>query len=82
MKILILNDGREYENWGIQACMEGLLKIFNGNKIETISFSLLNKKYSFNPRIFGRNFFNENSRIQKLLFNESLETPLIADELD
>ncbi len=85
-KILILNDGSNYENWGIKACIDGLLKILNSGDvnfiIEGLPHSYMHRKYSFEPSIFKKKFFNENSRISKKFFNEFHELPDVADEFD
>ena len=47
-KILILNDGSNYENWGIKACIDGLLKILNSGDenfiIEGLPHSYMHRK--------------------------------------
>ncbi|MDB4052638.1 polysaccharide pyruvyl transferase family protein [Octadecabacter sp.] len=82
MKILILNDGSEYENWGIQACIDGIKYILGNNTIDSVKHSNLHQKYSFEPELFGKKIFNNESRITKRFFQEYLKTPNVVDELD
>ncbi len=80
--LLILNDGRGYQNWGIQALFDGLMMLFKNCVIDTVSIDKLFKKYSIEPYFFKKRLFNENSRIQKKLFSEFLRVAKVADELD
>ena len=82
MRVLILNDGSEYENWGIQACIDGLKHILGDCSISTIRHSHLHQKYSFDPKIFGKKIFNQDSRIANKFFTEYLKTPKVADEIE
>ena len=82
MKVLILNDGSEYENWGIQACIDGLKHIFGDCSVSTLRHLILHQKYSFEPKIFGKKIFNQDSRIANKLFTEYLKTPKVADEIE
>lgn len=83
-KVLILNDGSQYKNWGIRACIDGLKKIFfqDGSfEVETLSHQFMHKKYSFEPKIFGKKIFLEGSRATKFL-PEFHVLPKIADEFE
>ena len=45
MKLLIINDGSDYSNWGIQACIDGLsshfIKFFN--KVDTVKHIIIHQ---------------------------------------
>ncbi len=82
MKLLILNDGRKYENWGIKACFDGLGTIFKDHTIETVEHADLHRLFNIDPMIRNRRLFNEQSRIQKRFFKEYLRTPVVADGLE
>jgi hypothetical protein len=80
-KILVLNDGSKYENWGIKACIDGVKNIF-GDDIVGIPHSYMHKKYNIDPVIKGRKLFNENSRIAKKFFKEYHRLPKVSDEFE
>lgn len=86
MKILILNDGSAYENWGIKACIDGLKHILKSAEptaeITTMSHAMMTNKYIYDPKIFGRRLFGATSRIAKLLLPVLHVTPRIADEFE
>jgi polysaccharide pyruvyl transferase WcaK-like protein len=85
-KILILNDGKKFSNWGIQAATDGIINILK-QKIDNVEFlylphSILIKNYSFDPKIFNKRLFNRNSRVASRLFKENIEIPRVTDEFD
>lgn len=86
MKLLILNDGINYENWGIKACIDGLKSLFNEAiehvEIEGLPHSYMHKKYSWEPKLLGKNILNEKSRIAPRILNEFHILPVVADEFD
>ncbi len=86
MKALLINDGRTYNNWGIQACTEGLISILEDNNRELELVGLphhsLHQKYNWDIRIWNRPLFNANSRVAKHLFKENHLTPRVADEYE
>lgn len=82
MKLLILNDGTEYDNWGIQACIDGLKELFKDHEITTIKHSTLHRTYAIDPTIFKRKLFNSESRLRKKFSPLYLKTPKVADELE
>ena len=47
MRVLILNDGSDYENWGIQACIDGIKHILGDCTIDSVKHANLHQKYSF-----------------------------------
>jgi polysaccharide pyruvyl transferase WcaK-like protein len=85
-KVLILNDGSEYKNWGIKACIDGLKKIlrqdFDEKDIYSFNHQYMHRLYSFDPKIFGRSIFLENSRVAKKLFKPFHLLPKNADEFE
>jgi polysaccharide pyruvyl transferase WcaK-like protein len=85
-KILILNDGSSYENWGIKACIDGLENILEktlgGFEVIGVPHSYMHKKYSWEPSILKRKVFNEDSRVAKKIFNEFHCLPQVADEFE
>lgn len=84
--VLILNDGSQYENWGIKACIDGLKNILKNTlgHFEMIGMphSYMHKKYSWEPFVFKRKLFNERSRITRRFFKEYHALPRIADEFE
>ena len=85
-KILVLNDGGKFSNWGIHAATDGIINILREN-IENVEFSflshwLLHKQYTFDPSIFGKKLFNRNSRIASRIFGSFIEVPRVVDEFD
>ncbi len=85
MNILLINDGKECSNWGLQASSAALIDIFKKNKninIETISHKKLHQKYSFDPYIFGKKLFNEQSRTHKFFSKKNLLIPTTADQYE
>ncbi|MEJ1338076.1 MAG: polysaccharide pyruvyl transferase family protein [Candidatus Sedimenticola sp. (ex Thyasira tokunagai)] len=85
-KILVLNDGASYENWGIKACIDGLNNIFQNTfedfEIIGRSHSYMHKKYSCEPRLLSKKIFNDHSRVAKKLFDEFHFLPRISDEFE
>lgn len=85
-KILVLNDGSSYENWGIKACIDGLKNILentsNDFKIIGVPHRYMHKKYTWEPTIFNRKLFNDHSRITKRFLDEFHLLPKIADEFE
>jgi polysaccharide pyruvyl transferase WcaK-like protein len=82
MRVLILNDGSDYENWGIQACIDGIKHVHGDCTIDSVKHSNLHQRYSFEPKLFGKKIFNDESRITRRFFLEYLKTPNVVDELD
>lgn len=86
MKALLLNDGRSYNNWGIQACTDGLLSILKDNnpglEIIGIPYHVLHQKYNWDIKIWNKSLFNADSRVAKHLFKENHLAPRIADEYE
>ena len=82
MKILVLNDGSEYQNWGIVACIDGLRQIFINNDCEFVSHHEMHRRYNFGPKWLGYEFFaNENILFNKLFHSYNL-LPRTANDLD
>lgn len=85
-RILILNDGSAYENWGIKACIDGLKNILKKTcpeyEIDGIPHSYMHKKYFCEPTLFGRKIFNDNSRIAKRILKDFHLLPRVADEYE
>ncbi len=85
-KILILNDGKKFSNWGIQAATDGIVNIIKEHiknaEIAYLPHSVLQKNFSFDPTIFGKKLFNRNSRIAKRYLSEYIEIPLVTDEFE
>lgn len=84
-KILILNDGSSYENWGIKACIDGFKNILEKThpefEIDGVPHSYMHKKYSWEPIFLKRKIFNDNSRIAKkflmnIIFYQKLQMSL------
>lgn len=85
-KVLILNDGSAYENWGIKACIDGLKNILEKMhpeyELDGIPHSYMHKKYSWEPTFLNRKVLNDNSRVARKLLNEYHFLPKIADEFE
>jgi polysaccharide pyruvyl transferase WcaK-like protein len=85
-RILVLNDGSRYENWGIKACIDGLLKILNlafaDSKIEGLPHEYMHKKYAWEPKVKGKSLLNDNSRLARRFFRSYHALPRVADEFD
>ena len=85
-KVLILNDGSGYKNWGIKACIDGLNNIFEKeikNYQKTgVPHSYMHKVYTWEPYIFNRRLLNDDSRIAKKTLSQFHRLPDIADEFE
>lgn len=85
-KILVLNDGAKYKNWGIKACIDGLYNIIDlkQSDFEIISLphSFMHKQYSWSPTILGRQVFSETSRVASKLLSPYHLLPRVADEFE
>lgn len=86
-KILILNDGNRCQNWGLQACTEGLLQIIalENNDADFMQFdhAYMHRRYSFEPRLFGgKKLFAYNSRVARTCFPVFHVLPRVADEFE
>lgn len=86
-KILILNNGSLCQNWGLQACTQGLLEIIAHKNPDTdiaqFDHAFMHRRYSFEPRLFGRKkLFAYNSRIAKKFFPIFHVLPRVADEFE
>lgn len=86
MKILILNDGSKYQNWGIKACIDGLREILkdviDDNEVDTLSHGFMHKIFFFEPKFFGIKIFNDNSRVANRIIPKFHVLPKIADEFE
>ena len=85
MNILLINDGKECSNWGLQASSAALIDIFKKNRnvnIETIPHNKIHQKFSFDPYIFGKKLFNEQSRTHKFISKNNLLIPTTADQYE
>ncbi len=86
-KILTLNHGGRCQNWGLQACTDGLLHII-GKEAPDIDFmhldhAYMHRRYSVEPRIFGgKKLFAYGSRVAKALFPVFHVLPRVADEFE
>lgn len=85
-RILVLNDGSNYENWGIKACIDGLKNILE-HTVDNFEFigvphSYMHQKYSWEPTVFKRKLFNDHSRITRRFLDEFHTLPKIADEFE
>lgn len=86
-KILILNDGSLCQNWGLQACTEGLLQIIGQENVDAdfikLDHAYMHRRFSFQPRYFGgKKIFAYNSRIAKKYFPVFHLLPRVADEFE
>ena len=86
-KILILNHGSHCQNWGLQACTEGLLQIIAKASIDVnvmqFDHAYMHRRYSFEPRLFGgKKLFAYNSRVAKKFFPVFHVLPRVADEFE
>ena len=86
-KILTLNDGSRCQNWGLQACTEGLLHIIARENIDAdfmqFDHAYMHRRYSFEPRVFGgKKLFAYNSRVAKRYFPVFHVLPRVADEFE
>lgn len=84
-KILILNDGSKYENWGMKACIAGLKKILSqidSIELRSLDYDFMNRRYAFEPKIFGKKIFDSNGRFAKSFLKRFHKLPAIADEFE
>lgn len=86
-KILILNDGSLCQNWGLQACTEGLLQIIGQENADAdfikLDHAYMHRRFSFQPRYpGGKKVFAYNSRIAKKYFPVFHVLPRVADEFE
>lgn len=86
MKILFLNNGKDFSNWGLKAATDGLVNILK-DKIKNVEFlflshSKLHKIFVYEPSYKGFKLFTEHSPIAKKLFGEYIEIPKVADEFE
>ncbi|MDT8281408.1 MAG: hypothetical protein RQ982_01200, partial [Gammaproteobacteria bacterium] len=86
-KILILNDGIRCQNWGLQACTEGLLQIIareNGDvDLIHLDHAYMHRRFSFQPKYpGGKKLFAYNSRVAKKYFPVFHVLPRVADEFE
>ena len=87
IKILTLNDGSRCQNWGLQACTDGLLHIIAQENIDVdfmqFDHAYMHRRYSFEPRLFGgKKLFAYNSRVAKRYFPVFHVLPRVADEFE
>ena len=84
MKLLIINDGSDYSNWGIQACIDGLrshfIKFFN--KVDTVKHILIHQILEWDIRVFGKKVFSENNRIMWKFSPRSILIPSVYDDFE
>jgi polysaccharide pyruvyl transferase WcaK-like protein len=84
MKLLIINDGSDYSNWGIQACIDGLsshfIKFFN--KVDTVKHILIHQIFEWDIRVFGKKLFSENNRVMFKFSPVSILIPRVYDDFD
>jgi polysaccharide pyruvyl transferase WcaK-like protein len=86
-KILILNEGSRCQNWGLQACTEGLLHIIAHENLDAefmqFDHAYMHRRYSFEPRLFGgKKLFAYNSRVARRYFPVFHVLPRVADEFE
>ena len=81
-KILLINDGCESSNWGLNASSQALIDFCrsSGNLINSINHHDLHKEYAYDPYIFGKKIFASGSRIQKRVSPKYLNIPKTADQ--
>jgi polysaccharide pyruvyl transferase WcaK-like protein len=82
----MLNDGKDFSNWGIKAATDGLETIlFDTFKDATLNYlphSIFIKNYKFDPVIFGKRLFNRNSRLANRFIGENIMIPRVSDEFE
>lgn len=86
-KILILNDGRRCQNWGLQACSDGLLHIIAQENTDAdfiqLDHAYMHRRYACEPTFFGgKKLFANKSRIAKRFFPQFHLLPRVADEFE
>ncbi|MGK2905734.1 MAG: polysaccharide pyruvyl transferase family protein [Desulfuromonadales bacterium] len=86
-KILTLNNGSRCQNWGLQACTEGLLHIIAQENayVDLMHFdhAYMHRRYSFEPRFLGgKKLFAYDSRVAKKYFPVFHVLPRVADEFE
>lgn len=86
-KILMLNNGSYCQNWGLQACTEGLLRILTQENMDTdftqFDHAYMHRRYSFEPRYpSGKKLFAYDSRVAKKYFPVFHVLPRVADEFE
>tara|TARA_B100001250_G_scaffold389566_1_gene388791 strand:- start:2888 stop:4063 length:1176 start_codon:yes stop_codon:yes gene_type:complete len=84
MKLLIINDGSDYSNWGIQACIDGLRSHFKiiFNNVDTIKHILIHQILEWDIRVFGKKIFSENNRIMWKFSPVSILLPGVYDDFE
>ena len=84
MKILILNDGSKYENWGIKACIDGLEVMletaFPDATYERLDHDFMHQRFGWEPKIFGRKLFEEHLAAVQAKFEEDPSALLEAQK--
>jgi polysaccharide pyruvyl transferase WcaK-like protein len=86
-RILTLNDGSRCQNWGLQACTDGLLHIIAQENLDAnfmqLDHAYMHRRYSFEPRLFGgKKLFAYESRIARKFFPVFHVLPRVADEFE
>lgn len=86
MKVLFLNQGTNFSNWGIKSATLNLVRLVESQEevvsIDFISHEVLQRNYSFDPVLNGKRLWNRNSRLANRIFDEYYKIPRIADEFE
>jgi len=86
MKILFLNNGKNFLNWGLQAATDGLIDILKKNLKDVeflyLPYELLHKVFYFEPKYKGFKLFTEHSPIGKKFFGNFMDIPKVVDEFE
>ncbi len=84
MKLLIINDGSDYSNWGIQACIDGLNSHFISffDKISTVKHKQIHQILDWDKRILGKKIFSENNRLMWKFSPISILLPSVYDDFE
>ena len=84
MRALLINEGLDATNWGLQASSQGIINILHENDwcLSFITHAELHKTFLFEPTLFGKRLFNENSRILNKLTEPYFQFPETSDEYE
>ncbi len=86
MKILLLNDTSDLQNWGAQAGIDALKRNITehnpDSRIESLTYKWVAEKFLLGPRLLGSPVVTGRNRLLNRFSKEFQFLPLVADEYD